>query len=65
MTQVGRLFLEEMQQGIEQAVGAERLRTEEDIAENMLREGDSTEKIVRCTGLSAERIEELREAVLV
>ena len=63
MTKVERLYEEEKQQAVKQAVKKaveeNTVDTSRRIAINMLRGGDSEEKVSSCTGLSPEFVRKL------
>jgi len=61
MTKVARLFEEEKQQAIKQAVEKERRQLTEQTAKNLLKNGVSIEIILNTTFLTREEIEKLQE----
>ena len=62
-------FEEGMKQGIECGIGQGIERGEEkkalESAENLLREGDSPEKVARCIGLPLERVKQIAQSLSV
>lgn len=65
MTWIAQMFEEEKQEALKQNTEEVTNSLKQTIAKNMLRSGDSVEKVVSCTELSQEQVEEIQKALLL
>ena len=65
MTKVGRLIIEDINRDFQERMTRAIDEKAEKDALNLLREGDSVEKVARCVDLPLERVKKLKESVLV
>ena len=69
MTWIAQMFEEEKQEALKQNTEEVTVSVtnslKKTIAENMLRSGDSVEKVVSCTELSQEQVEEIQKNLLL
>ena len=65
MTWIAQMFEEEKQEALRQNTENVTNSLKKTIAENMLRSGDSVEKVVSCTELSQEQVEEIQKNLLL
>ncbi len=65
LTWIAQMFEEEKQEALKQNTENVTNSLKKTIAENMLRSGDSVEKVVSCTELSREQVEEIQKNLLL